>query len=59
MNTALRFLLDTLARIGSSILSGSLVSCLVLDRLEPLHIALMLAGAVLTALGYPLARKAS
>jgi ABC-type transporter Mla maintaining outer membrane lipid asymmetry permease subunit MlaE len=53
MNTALRFFLDTLSRIGSSIFAGSLVSCLIVGRIEPLHIGLMLAGIVLTGLGYP------
>lgn len=57
MTTAWRFLRHTLAPIGSSVLAGSLVSCLVVDRFEPLHIALMVAGAVLTTLGHPLARR--
>lgn len=59
MNTILRFSLDTLSRIGSSILAGSLVSCLVIGRLEPLHIILMLAGTALAGLGYPLTRQFS
>ncbi len=45
MNTVLWFFLDTLSRIGSSILAGSLVSCLVIGRIEPLHIGLILTGA--------------
>lgn len=53
MSTVLRFFLDTLSRIGSSILAGSLVSCLIIGRIEPLHIGLMLAGVALTGLGYP------
>lgn len=53
MSTVLRFFLDTLSRIGSSILAGSLVSCLIVGRIEPLHIGLMLAGVTLTGLGYP------
>lgn len=54
MNPTIQFLLDTTSRIGTSILAGSLVSCLVLGRLEPLHIWLMLGGALLTGFGYPL-----
>ena len=57
MNTALCFLFDTISRVGSSILAGTLVSCLVLEKFEPLHIGLMLAGAALTALAYPLAGR--
>ena len=57
MDTAKRFFLDTLSRIGSSILAGSLVSCLIIGRVEPLHIGLMLAGILMTGLGYPLANK--
>lgn len=59
MNSTLRFLLDTLSRIGSSILAGSLVSCLIIGRLEALHIVLLIAGAALTGLGYPASRKAA
>lgn len=54
MNPTIRFLLDTVSRIGTSILAGSLVSCLVLGRLEPLHLWLMLSGVLLTGFGYPL-----
>lgn len=53
MNSTLRFVLDTLSRIGSSILAGSLVSCLIIGRLEALHIVLLLAGAALTGCAMP------
>ncbi|WP_449391281.1 hypothetical protein [Eoetvoesiella caeni] len=56
MSTVQRFIFDTLSRIGTSILAGSLVSCLVIGRLEPLHIVLMLTGVVLTGFGFPLIR---
>jgi hypothetical protein len=57
MNTTHRFFLDTISRIGSSILAGSLVSCLITGRVEPLHIGLMLASVALTGLGYPVATR--
>lgn len=57
MATLLRFLADTLSRIGASIFAGSLVSCLVLGQVETLHISLMLIGITLAGLGYPLALK--
>ncbi len=53
MTMQTRFLLDTASRIGSSIFAGSLVSCLVEQRIEILHIALMILGVILTALAYP------
>lgn len=57
MNMPLRFTLDTSSRLGSSsIFAGSLVSCLVIGRIEPLHIGLMLADTDLTGLMYPVAR---
>lgn len=57
MKTIFRFLLGTFARIGSSIFAGSLVSCLITNRLEPIHIGLMLLGAALIGLGYPGVKK--
>ena len=62
MNTAHRFFLGTISRIESNriesaILADSLVSCLVIGRIAPLHIGLMLAGAALTVLGYPVVRR--
>lgn len=54
MKTVFLFISNTLARIGSSIFAGSLVSCLILGRLEPLHFWLMLTGIVLTTFGIPL-----
>ena len=57
MTPTFRFVLDTLSRIGTSVLAGSLVSCLIIGRVEPLHIGLMLAGTALTGLGFPVALK--
>lgn len=57
MTNALRFIFDTLSRIGTSILAGSLVSCLIIGRVEPLHLGLMLAGIILTGFGYPVTRR--
>lgn len=54
MKTVLLFFFNTLARVGSSIFAGSLVSCLVLGRLESLHIWLMIIGVALTSFGFPI-----
>lgn len=53
-NTLVRtFLLDTLARIGSSIFAGTLVSCLIVERLEPVHLVLMGLGLALMLIAWP------
>lgn len=51
----MHFFRETLSRLGTSIFAGSLVSCLVSGHIESLHIALLLLGVFLTALGYPIA----
>lgn len=52
------FLLETFGRIGSSIFAGTLVSCLILDRIEWLHIILMSSGLILMVCSFPLASGA-
>lgn len=47
------FLLDTLARIGSSIFAGTLVSCLIVERLEPVHLILMGVGLIFMLSSWP------
>jgi hypothetical protein len=47
------FLLDTLARIGSSIFAGTLVSCLIVERLEPVHLILMGEGLIFMLSSWP------
>lgn len=49
------FSLENLARVGSSVFSGTLVSCLILDRVEWLHIVLMSTGLLLMGYGYLIA----
>jgi hypothetical protein len=49
------FFLETLGRIGSSIFAGTLVSCLILDRMEWLHFILMGSGLLLMGCGFPIA----
>ena len=48
------FILQTLGRIGASIFSGTLVSCLILGQMEWLHISLMAFGLALLACNYPI-----
>jgi len=57
MSQANYFLLESVARIGSSIFAGTLVSCLILNRLEWLHIILMASGLCLMSCGYFIAPK--
>lgn len=47
------FIVDTLARIGSSIFAGTLVSCLIVGRLETLHLVLMGIGLALILGAWP------
>lgn len=49
------FFLETLGRIGSSIFAGTLVSCLILGRMEWLHIILMGSGLLLMGWSFPIA----
>lgn len=49
------FFLETLGRIGSSIFAGTLVSCLILGRMEWLHIILMGCGLLLMGCSFPIA----
>ena len=53
MNNMKYFLLDTLSRLGTSILAGTLVSCLILGQVERLHAVLLLGGALMAGFGYP------
>lgn len=54
MKPPLAFLLETVSRIGISLFSGTVVSCLILNRLEWFHIGLMGIGLLLMTAGYPL-----
>lgn len=47
------FIVATLARIGASIFAGTLVSCLIVGRLEALHLVLMSIGLALILSAYP------
>ncbi len=47
------FIVETLARIGSSIFAGTLVSCLIVGRLETLHLVLMGIGLTLILGAWP------
>lgn len=57
MATHKEFLLDALSRIGTSVFSGTLVSCLLLHRIEQLHWELMGVGIVMMLAGYPVYRR--
>lgn len=47
------FIVETLARVGSSIFAGTLVSCLIVGRLEALHLVLMGIGLALILSAWP------
>lgn len=49
------FFLETLGRIGSSIFAGTLVSCLILGRMEWLHVTLMGSGLLMMGSSFPIA----
>lgn len=52
MSKLKRFTFETTARLGSSVFAGTLVSCLLLGRVEWLHFGLMSLGAMLMCFGY-------
>lgn len=51
------FVLDALSRIGTSVFSGTLVSCLMLHRIELLHFQLMGVGILMMLAGYPVSKS--
>jgi hypothetical protein len=53
------FIVETLARVGSSIFAGTLVSCLIVGRLEVLHFVLMGIGLALILSAWPRKGEAS
>ena len=48
------FFLEILGRMGSSIFAGTLVSCLILGRMEWLHIILMGVALLLMGCSFPI-----